>query len=108
MANLATRIVLALIVIALLTQLPGLAAAEISGPAKVIDGVHGSWFGTHRALAEHVNVEPNQSYILGQLLGGQCAAVGIPGVLGTVPGHLIVYVLTYPCLPTSVLEGVSK
>ena len=38
MANLATRIVLALIVIALLTQLPGLAAAEISGPAKVIDG----------------------------------------------------------------------
>ena len=46
MANLATRHILALIVIALLTQIPGLAVAEINGPAKVIDGdtivIHGA------------------------------------------------------------------
>lgn len=34
----ATRCVLALTVIVLITQLPGLAVADISGPAKVIDG----------------------------------------------------------------------
>ena len=38
MAALTIRPIPALIVIALLTQLPDLAAAEISGPAKVIDG----------------------------------------------------------------------
>ena len=38
MATLATRYILALIVIALLTQIPGPAVAEITGPAKVIDG----------------------------------------------------------------------
>ena len=38
MATLATRYILALIVIALLTQIPGLAVAEITGPARVIDG----------------------------------------------------------------------
>ena len=38
MANLVTRYILALIVIALLTQIPGLAVAEINGPARVIDG----------------------------------------------------------------------
>ena len=38
MAALTIRPILALIVIALLTQLPGPAAAEISGPAKAIDG----------------------------------------------------------------------
>jgi endonuclease YncB( thermonuclease family) len=38
MAALTIRPILALIVIALLTQLPDLAAAEISVPAKVIDG----------------------------------------------------------------------
>ncbi len=38
MATLVTRYILALIVIALLTQIPGLAVAEITGPARVIDG----------------------------------------------------------------------
>jgi endonuclease YncB( thermonuclease family) len=46
MAKLATRNILALIVIALLTQISGPVVAEISGPARVIDGdtivIHGA------------------------------------------------------------------
>ena len=38
MAMLATRYILALIVIALLTQITGPAITEITGPARVIDG----------------------------------------------------------------------